>query len=70
VFCSMCGGMSVGGCGDDEACADGILFDVGFVGLKFFLRENLGFVEALRPDVEFAFESEGEASLDILHGFF
>jgi hypothetical protein len=70
VVCSVCGGVGVGGCGDGEACADGILFDVGFVGLKFFWRVNLRLFEALRPDVEFAFEAEREASLDILHGFF
>lgn len=66
----MLGGKGIGGCGDDQACSNGILFDVVSDGLEFFMAGDLSLVETLRPDVEFVFEAKGKASFDVLHGFF
>ena len=66
----MLGGKGIDGCGDDQACSNGILFDVVSDGLEFFMAGDLSLVETLRPDVEFVFEAKGKASFDVLHGFF
>jgi len=53
-----------------KAFANGIFFDVMNAGCEIFLGEDLGFVEAAFPDVKLAFEAEGEAAFDELHGLF
>lgn len=53
-----------------EAPADGIVFDVADTGVELVGRQDLALIEAAHPHVEFAFEAEGEASLDVLHSFF
>jgi hypothetical protein len=67
---SVRGGKGIGGCGDHQTRSNGILFDVIFACFKFLSSKNLSLVEALRPDVEFAFETERESALDVLHCLF
>ena len=56
--------------GGTEIGANGILFDVGFVVFIVLLVFDAVFFEASFPNVEWAFELEREASLDVLHGLF
>ena len=53
-----------------QVCSDGILVDVGEVGGVIVLVGDAVVCEALFPDIQFAFQAEGEGSLDVLHGFF
>ena len=58
-------------CGDRcKAFANGVVFDITDAGDEVFPGDDLGFIEAAFPDVELAFEAEGEAAFDELHGFF
>ena len=44
--------------------------DVSRTAQELLRAHNLGFVEASHPHIQFAFQAEGEASLDVLHGLF
>ena len=50
--------------------ADGVLFDIAHAADELFFAHDLALVEAAHPDIELAFQAEGEASLDELHGLF
>ena len=57
-------------CSGAQACTDGILFDVMQVlNVVLFVLDAV-FFEASFPNVEWTFELEREASLDVLHGLF
>ena len=51
-----------------QSFANWVLFDVSRTGFEFVLGQDLGFVEAVSPDVLFALEAEGETAFDELHG--
>jgi len=50
--------------------SNGILLDIPHTTHELLLAHDLALVEATHPYIEFAFQAEGEAALDELHGFF
>ena len=54
----------------NEMSSNGVLFDVLSAGFEFLEVEDLGFVEAARPDFELALQVEGETAFGELHGLF
>lgn len=53
-----------------QVCTDGILMDVGEVGGVVVLVVDAVVGEASFPDIQIAFQAEGEGSFDVLHCFF
>ena len=53
-----------------QSSPNGILVDISRAACEFLCAHHLGFVEASHPHIQFALQTEGEASLDELHGLF
>ena len=49
--------------------ANGVLLDIQHTVLELLFGHDLALVEAAHPHIHLAFQAEGEASLDELHGF-
>jgi hypothetical protein len=53
-----------------ESAANGVLLDIANTAHKLLFRWDLALVEAALPHIMLALQTEGEAALDELHGFF